>query len=880
MIWHTDTAETIAHALQVDTNVGLHAGDVAERLARHGRNDITATQAPGPLRLFARQFTDVLVLILLAAAGIAGIIGDLTDAVVILFIVLLDAVVGFVQEYRAERAVAALKQLTAPEARVLRAGQVTMITAAELVPGDIVLLEAGNVVAADIRWIETHGLKIEEAALTGESHGSDKHAAPLADPDAPLAERRNMAYKGTLVTQGRGRGIVVATGMATELGRIAALLQAKHDNRTPLQKRLAAFGRSLAYVVLGLCVLLFVTGVLRGEPVMTMLLTAVSLAVAAIPESLPAVITAALALGARALARQNALVRSLPAVETLGSVTYICSDKTGTLTQNRMRVEQWVVNDCVQTPGTAAPITAATDMLLHALALNTDVEVDAHGASVGDPTEVALYVAADQAGYRKSELHITHPRLAELPFDATRKRMTTFHRRPDAGLYTQTPGPIIGFTKGAPESVLPLCRQWLSGDTLAAAALDTWQRQAQELATAGLRVLAVAFRVWPALPATLDAQAVERDLVFVGLVGLMDPPRPEAHAAVMQCRAAGITPVMITGDHPATARAIAHTLGFIEDGGEVLTGPELERLSLKEFEGRVEHIRVYARVAPEQKIKIVQALQDKGEFVAMTGDGVNDAPALKRADIGVAMGVIGTDVAKEASDMILLDDNFATIVVAVRAGRRVYDNIRKFVRYTLTTNSGEIWVLLLASFLSLPIPLLPIHILWINFVTDGFPALALAAEPEEKNIMQRPPRRPDESLFAHGMWQHILWVGLLTGGVTLLAQAWALDTGNAHWQTMVFTVLTFAQLAHVLAIRSEHESLYTQGLRSNLPLLAAVLAALGLQLATIYHPVLNTLFKTQPLTAAELAICVTLASVVFVAVEIEKWFRRRVRRRA
>ena len=874
MPWHTDTTETTARALQVDTSVGLHKDEAAARLARHGPNAIVATQAPGPLRLFARQFTDVLVLILLAAAVIAGLIGDLADTLVILFIVLLDAVVGFVQEYRAERAVAALKQLGASEALVLRDGQVRQLAASALVPGDVVLLEAGNLVPADLRWIEAHGLITEEAALTGESHGSDKQAAPLADPATPLAERRNMAYKGTLVTQGRGRGIVVATGMATELGRIAALLQAKHDNRTPLQKRLAVFGRSLAYVILGLCVLLFVTGVVRGEPIMAMLLTAVSLAVAAIPESLPAVITAALALGARALARQNALVRSLPAVETLGSVTVICSDKTGTLTHNRMRVEQWVVNDRTQAPGTVPAATAATDMLLRALALNTDVESDAHGTPVGEPTEVALYVSADQAGYRKSELLTTYPRLAELPFDSTRKRMTTLHKNKT----THQDAAVIAFTKGAPESVLPLCRQWLNGDTLVAAAPDTWQRQAQDLAAAGLRVLAIAFRAWPSLPATLDVDNVERDLVFVGLVGLMDPPRPEARTAVLQCRAAGITPVMITGDHPATARAVAHTLGFIEDGGEVMTGPELERLSLEEFEARVEHIRVYARVAPEQKIKIVQALQDRGEFVAMTGDGVNDAPALKRADIGVAMGVIGTDVAKEASDMVLLDDNFATIVIAVRAGRRIYDNIRKFVRYTLTTNSAEIWVLLLAPFLGLPIPLLPIHILWINFVTDGFPALALAAEPEEKNIMQRPPRPPDESLFAHGMWQHILWVGLLTGGVTLFAQAWALGTGNTHWQTMVFTVLTLAQLAHVLAIRSEHESLLSQGLHSNRPLLGAVVAAFGLQLATIYHPLLNTLFKTQPLTATELAICIALASIVFVAVEIEKWFGRRAHR--
>ena len=871
--WHTDAVESIARTLQVDVAQGLSQAQATERLARHGPNAIVAARTPGPLRLFARQFTDVLVLILLAAALIAGLIGDLADTLVILFIVLLDAVVGFVQEYRAERAVAALKQLGTPDASVLRDAQRRQIATSELVPGDVVLLEAGNLIPADLRWIETHGLITEEAALTGESHGSEKQIAALADPDTPLAERRNMAYKGTLVTQGRGRGIVVATGMGTELGRIAALLQAKHDNRTPLQKRLAVFGRSLAYVVLGLCALLFVTGVLRGEPTMTMLLTAVSLAVAAIPESLPAVITAALALGARALARQNALARNLPAVETLGSVTVICSDKTGTLTLNRMRVEQMVVNDRVQTPEAATPATAATAMLLRALALNTDVEDGAQDTPVGEPTEVALYSCAHQAGYRKSELLLSFPRVAELPFDSTRKRMTTLHKNKDSGQNES----IIAFTKGAPESVLPLCRQWLNGDALTAATLDAWQRQAQDLAAAGLRVLAVAFRNWPALTTRLDVQTVEHDLVFVGMIGLLDPPRPEARDAVMQCRAAGIMPVMITGDHPATARAIAQPLGFIEDGGEVMTGTELERLPLEEFEERVKHIRVYARVAPEQKIKIVQALQDRGEFVAMTGDGVNDAPALKRADIGVAMGRIGTDVAKEASDMILLDDNFATIVVAVRAGRRIYDNIRKFVRYMLTTNSGELWVLLLAPFLGLPIPLLPIHILWINFVTDGFPALALAAEPEEKNIMQRPPRPPGENLFAHGLWQHILWVGLLTGALVLFVQAWALSTGKEHWQTMVFTLLTFAQLAHVLAIRSEHESLFTQGLGSNRPLLVAVAGAFGLQLATIYHPFMNTLFKTQPLTAAELGICVLLASVVFVAVEIEKWFRRRMR---
>jgi Ca2+-transporting ATPase len=646
-------------------------------------------------------------------------------------------------------------------------------------------------------------------------------------------------------------------------------------------------------------VILFVTGLLRGEPVMLMLLTAISLAVAAIPEALPAVVTVSLALGARKLVSQNALIRKLPAVETLGSVTFICSDKTGTLTENRMRVEKFYAEEKLTS---SVPTDAAGRepwrTLLAALALSNDARPTGEDKIIGDPTEIALYQAARDAGADKAALGKSQPRLAEIAFDSERARMTTIHKSaasqtlppPSAGEGWgggQHPHPLpspvegegkleyISYTKGAPEQLLPLCHDRLS--TAGTEALDRGavEELAERMAADGLRVLAVAVRRWPALPEPLEAENVETQLTFVGLVGLLDPPRAEAGEAVQLCRTAGITPVMITGDHPATARAIATRLGIIEAGAEVLTGQELARLDMVQFEEHVERVRVYARVAPEQKIKIVQALQDRGEFVAMTGDGVNDAPALKRADIGVAMGITGTDVAKEAGHMILLDDNFATIVRAVREGRRIFDNIRKFIKYTMTSNSGEIWTIFLAPFLGLPIPLLPIHILWINLVTDGLPGLALAAEKEERGVMQRPPRPPKESIFAHGMWQHILWVGVLMGAASLFTQAWAIHTGNGHWQTMVFTVLTLSQLGHVLAIRSETDSLFRQGVFSNRPLIGAVLFTFGLQMTTIYVPWLNPIFKTEALTFDEIVFCLAMSSLVFIGVEIEKWMVRR-----
>jgi Ca2+-transporting ATPase len=853
--WHLLSAADALAQLGIEAAAGLSPAEAARRRAVDGPNEIQEQRRRSPWRMLLDQFTDFMILVLIGAAVISGVIGDPADAIVIVAIVVMNGAIGFVQEYRAERAIAALKLMAAQQAVVRREGQVLTIPAAELVAGDIVLLEAGNVVPADLRLLEVAQLKIDEAALTGESVTAEKSGAALADAHLPLGDRVNMAYKGTVVTYGRGAGVVVATGMRTELGKIATLLGETEDRLTPLQRRLMQFGQRLALAAIGVCVIVFVVGRLRGEAVMLMFLTAVSLAVAAIPEALPAVVTVSLALGARRMVRQHALIRRLPAVETLGSVTFICSDKTGTLTQNRMRVEQVWPADVRD--------GAAPERLLHtALALCNDAVAADRTEIRGDPTEVALYVAAQAAGYDKQRLEDEMPRLAEIPFDSDRKRMTTLHRSGEG---------VAAFTKGAPEALVPLCADAARGAFDAAQVLA----RADQMAAEGLRVLAFAYRRWPSVPADPTAGAVERDLAFLGLVGLVDPPRDEARDAVDLCRSAGITPVMITGDHPATARAIAGRLGIIADDGEVLTGEQLEALSLEAFEAHVEHVRVYARVAPEHKIKIVSALQDKGELVAMTGDGVNDAPALKRADIGVAMGITGTDVAREAAHMILLDDNFATIVAAVREGRRIFDNTRKFIRYAVTCNSGEIWTIFLAPFLGLPIPLLPIHILWINLVTDGLPGVALAVEPHERGIMRRPPRPPQESIFAHGMWQHIIWVGLLMAGVSLLCQAWAYHTGSAHWQTMVFTVLALSQMGHVLAIRSETESLFRQGVFSNRPLLGAVLLTTGLQLLTIYVPAFHPFFKTDTLSFAEVSACLALSAVVFVAVEIEKALVRR-----
>jgi Ca2+-transporting ATPase len=855
---HLDSPEAVARRLQVDPAQGLALDEVQRRQARHGPNRLAET-APRPwwMRLLA-PLLDTMTLVLLAAALISGLIGDLADTVVIAVIVVLNTVISAVQEWQADQALAALQRLATHDAQVRRDGQVGPVPADQLVPGDVVLLEAGDQVPADLRLHQVAQLRTDESALTGESQAVDKQPAALPTPGPgqahALGERSNMAWKGTLVTHGRATGLVVATGAGTELGRIAGLLAQAERRSTPLQQRLTAFGRRLSTVVLGLCAVVFAIGVLRGEPVLLMGLTAISLAVAAIPEALPAVVTVLLALGARRLVRVQALVRQLPAVETLGSVTTICSDKTGTLTRNRMQVQAWRLAD---------PAGPTPEALLREAALRcNDARARPQGWQ-GEPTEVALAEWACPAG----DSTPAAPRLREWPFDAERRRMSTL--TPATSAADEAPAWL--WVKGAPETLLPRCTQ----------APGPWLAQAEALAGEGMRVLALARRRLDpqTLPAQAGADEVERDLTLLGLVGLIDPPRPEAAAAVAECRAAGIRPVMITGDHPGTARAIAQAVGIVEDAqAPVLTGAELARMDDALLGARVAEVAVYARMDPAQKIRIVRALQARGEFVAMTGDGVNDAPALKAADIDVAMGLGGTDVAREASSLVLLDDHFATIVAAVREGRRIFDNIRKFIRYALTGNSGEIWVLFLAPLLGLPVPLLPIHILWVNLVTDGLPGLALAGEPAERGVMQRPPRAPGESIFAHGLWQHALWVGLLIGALCLGLQAWALQVGDTHWQSMVFTTLTLTQMAHLLAIRSETEPLWRLGLGSNRPLLGAVLLSVALQLATLYVPALQAIFHTQALDAAELGLCFAAAGLVWAVVEVEKAWRRRTAR--
>jgi Ca2+-transporting ATPase len=860
--WHRKDATAILRALGTAPESGLSSGDARVKLEEIGANEIERQRGHGLLRLFAHQFRDVMIALLIAAAIISGWLGDVIDTVAILVIVVLNATVGVVQEYRAQQAIAALRRMSAPMARVLRDGAISEIPAREVVPGDIVQIEAGDVVAADMRLINAVDLGVDESALTGESVPVSKTDEVVDAREPALGERLNMAYKSTLVTRGRATGVVIATGRATEIGRIADLLRKAREARTPLQQRLARFSRRIALVVLAICAIVFATGLMQGQPALLMFMTALSLAVAAVPEALPAVITLALGLGARRLGEQNALVRRLPAVESLGSVTYICADKTGTLTENRMALAVvYAAGREYREPAEPLPGPAG-QRIGEVLALCNDVDTD---SMRGEPTELALVVGAQAMGFDKRALSEALPRIGELPFEAERRCMVTLQDGPDGAL---------ALVKGAPERVIEGCRYQLSAEGRVAVT-DSLMQAAEDLAARGYRVLALAFRDDFEHKDEISDAELGKDWTFAGLAGLIDPPRQGALDAIRECRSAGIVPVMITGDHPATADAIARELSIADESSESMTGSELAAMSDDDFEQHVERIRVYARVDPEQKIRIVQALQDKGHFVAMTGDGVNDAPALRAATIGVAMGQRGTDVAREAAELVLLDDSFATIVTAVHEGRRIFDDIRKFIRYTMTSNSGEIWVLVLAPLLGLPLPLLPLHILWINLVTDGLPGLALSAEPAEHDVMERKPRPPDESIFAHGMAGHILWVGLLIGGLTLATQAWTWTRGQAEWQTMVFTVLVVAQLFHCLAIRSERFSLWNIGLFSNPALVAAILVTVLAQLAVIYLPPLNDVFRTVPLSGMQLAACFATGSIVLVAVELEKFVRRR-----
>ena len=903
-IWHTATVQDVAQTLTVDLDSGLSDTEIANRQKQYGVNELQEGSGISPWQLLWAQITNTMVLILIAAAVVSGILGKVTETAAIAAIVILFTLLGFFQEYRAEQAMAALKRLAVPLVRVRRNGQLLELSAKELVPGDVVLLEAGNAIPADLRLMESVNLRIQEAALTGESEPVEKHTGPLASEDVGLGDRRNMAYLGTVVTYGRGTAVVTSTGMDTELGKIATLLQSVESGMTPLQQRLDQVGKQLAIGGVIVAVLVMLIGILRGETVQEMFLTAVSVAVAVVPEGLPAVVTVTLALGAQRMLRRRALIRKLPAVETLGSVTTICSDKTGTLTENRMTVTVVdVAGHFLELQGTAKhPATAlqlpdsSPDFLINqppeiglalaagALCNDASIRRDSQTGrfmALGDPTEGALLVAASQVNLRKGEMETIVPRVTELPFDSDRKRMTTIHQLPVDK--TQLPIALralanvsesfVAFTKGAVDGLLPLCDTiWLNGETVPLD--DSWRQRIDvandQMADNGMRVLGLALR-WQD-----EAKPVEDGLVFIGLTGMIDPPRPEVKTAVATCKTAGIRPIMITGDHPLTARFIAHDLG-ITDNNRVKTGQDLSRMSPQELSEVVSEVSVYARVTPEHKLRIVEALQEQGQVVAMTGDGVNDSPALRKSDIGIAMGITGTDVSKEASEMVLLDDNFATIVSAVEEGRAIYDNIRRFVKFSIAGNVGKVLVMLLAPLVGINVALLPLQLLWLNLLTDGLLGLGLGLEAAEPNTMKRPPREPQESLFSGGLTQHVIWVGVVIGFVTLAVGTfyYNADPTGVRWQTMMFTILAFMQIGQALASRSTRASIRSLGLLSNPVLLGLVVLTTILQLSILYIPFFDQFFQITPLTFVELLICVVLGFVMLLLIEGEKAILRR-----
>lgn len=929
--WHTlDTVGSLA-TLNSDRTTGLSEQEAATRLEQYGTNELEESGGRSSWEILIDQFKNVMLLMLIGVALVSGILdiialtqGNLKpgevpfkDTIAILAIVVLNGALGYIQESRAEQALAALKQLSSPRVRVLRGGRVSEVDSKYLVPGDVMLVEAGTQVSADGRILEAANLQIREAALTGEAEAVSKNANITVKEDAMPADRINMTYQGTEVVNGRGTVLVTGTGMRTELGKIAAQIQGVESEPTPLQRRMDQLSQALVTGALILVAIVVVGGLLISRNfglLQNLLQTSLSMAVAVVPEGLPAVITVTLAIGTQRMVRRNALIRKLPAVETLGSVTTICSDKTGTLTQNKMVVQslhtisaspkitgqgyapdgEFLLDGTKIIPAEQPEFRA---LLLACTVCNDSILQQEAGEWIilGDPTEGALLTAAAKAGLERDQWNSKLPRVAEFPFSSDRKRMSVIVEDAAGLLQSETDflaTPYLMFTKGSPEIVLERCQQIQVGDQVEP--ITQVQRSQilernNELAGNGLRVLGFAYKPLQGVPAETDEEGAEQDLVWLGLVDMLDAPRPEVREAVKRCRTAGIRPVMITGDHQLTASAIAQDLGIAKPGDEVLIGRELEAMSQQELESHVDRVSVYARVAPEHKLRIVQALQKTGQIAAMTGDGVNDAPALKQADIGIAMGITGTDVSKEASDMVLLDDNFATIVSATEEGRVVYTNIRRFIKYILGSNIGEV-ITIAASVVLIPavaatgsVPLTPLQILWMNLVTDGLPALALAVEPAEPNVMNRPPNHPGESIFARGLGAYMIRIGIILAILSVATMVWAYDwtTKNTaggldpdRWKTIVFTTLCLAQMGHAIAIRSNSRLTIELNPFTNLYVWGAVVLTSILQLALVYVEPLRRFFGTHYLPFDELMVCVGVSALMFVWIEMEKLFIR------
>ncbi|MBW4658853.1 MAG: cation-translocating P-type ATPase [Drouetiella hepatica Uher 2000/2452] len=917
--WYQLEASQVVQQLGTDSVGGLSTDEANQRLSQQGANELTAQPPKSPWLMLWEQLIATTVVVLIVAAVVSALLGDLQDAVAIMAIVVFNAILGFTQEYQAGQEFAALKKMAMPKARVCRSHEWQSLEARDLVVGDLIQIEDGDQIPADGRLLESINLRTQESAFTGEAVAIEKSAEILSGEELPLGDRYNMVFMGTIATYGRGKAIITETGMGTELGKIADSMQSVEQQQTPLQKRLDQLGKRLALAAIALVAIIFAFGLLRGENFNDMFLTAVSLAVAVIPEGLPAVVTIALAIGARRMLKRQALIRKLPAVETLGSVTTICSDKTGTLTENRMTVTILALaghqvdlkesfaqvtslmdgRESTIQPGSGSELDSPIALTLVGSALcnnamlagDAGAESQEDGASraIGDPTEIALVVAADRMGLEKSALEQLFPRVAEVPFDSDRKRMSTVHRFSDVkgsqsplkeqlGNFSELPvSAYIVFTKGAVDGLLQQSSQVWTGNRTEP--LDaSWEKRIREandkLAASGTRVLGVAFRLLQELPEKGAQGAIEQELTYVGLVGMLDPARPEAKQSVQTCAEAGIRTVMITGDHPLMAQHIAEELTISKDG-KYLTGQQLSQLSPQQLEEQVESVSVYARVSPDQKLRIVEALKNRGQIVSMTGDGVNDAPALSKADIGVAMGIAGTDVAKEAADMVLLNDNFSTIVAAVEEGRVIYDNIRKFIRYSLTGNVSGVVIMLFAPLFAMPLPLQPIQILWINLLADGLLAIALSVEPAEDNVMKRPPYSPGESVFSRGIGRDIIWVGTLMGAAFLWLGYHGFTSGWQNWQTLVFVTLAFSRMSLAFAMRSDRELLMRRGFLTNKPLLIAVLTTFVLQIVVIYVPWMQEFFHTQALPLEDLAICLSLSTIGFWAVEFQKFFRQR-----